>query len=203
MAQFNYWELALAFAMWAIVFYLAGRQHMKDRVKKLTKANSSLIADLNTGLTITTSQRDEYNRIVQEHKVLNEQQNEVIVFIRENFRYLMDGRFTSFSQLVIGVVKRDMKPPAKQDIDEKYSVLDGRIVKTSNGVPIPPDEPMFLFRGRDRLAVPTLVAYKTFCESDECVDYQLEAMERIISKFSQYATTHPELMKQPGITRGL
>ena len=50
---------------------------MKDRVKKLTKANSSLIADLNTGLTITVSQRDEYNRIVQEHKVLNEQQNEV------------------------------------------------------------------------------------------------------------------------------
>lgn len=197
------WELALAFVMWAIVFYFAGRQHMKDRVKKLTKANSSLIADLNTGLTITTSQRDEYNRIVQEHKVLNEQQNEVVAFLRDNFRYLMNGQFNSFSQLVIGVVKRDMRPPTRQDIDEKYSMLDGRIVKTSNGVPIPPDEPMFLLRGRDRIAVPALVAYKTLCESDSCTDYQLEAMDRIISKFSQYSTTHQEVMKQPGITRGL
>lgn len=99
------WELALAFAAWAIVFYFAGRQHMKDRVKKLTKANSSLIADLNTGLTITTYQRDEYNRIVQEHKVLNEQQNEIIVYLRDYLPTMLDWRYSSFSALVIAILK--------------------------------------------------------------------------------------------------
>ena len=99
------WELALAFVMWAIVFYFAGRQHMKDRVKKLTKANSSLIADIKNGLTITVSQRDEYNRIVQEHKVLNEQQNEVMVYLRNYFPTMLDGRYSSFSTLVIAILK--------------------------------------------------------------------------------------------------
>ena len=98
-------ELVLAFATWAVAFYFAGRQHMKDRVKKLTKANSSLIADLNTGLTITVSQRDEYNRIVQEHKVLNEQQNEVMVYLRNYFPTMLDGRYSSFSALVIAILK--------------------------------------------------------------------------------------------------
>lgn len=111
------WELAVGFATWAAVFYSLGCrsrvarygetvEHMKGQVKKLTKSNSSLIADLNTGLTITTSQRDEYNRIVQEHKVLNEQQNEVVAFIRENFPSYTSGQFNSFSELVIGTIKR-------------------------------------------------------------------------------------------------
>ena len=99
------WELALAFALWATVFYFTGRQHMKDRVKKLTKANSSLIADIKNGLTITVSQRDEYNRIVQEHKVLNEQQNEVMVYLRNYFPTMLDGRYSSFSALVIAILK--------------------------------------------------------------------------------------------------
>src|SRR5277367_3269650 len=80
--------------------YSAGGVRRDNIIKALRKSNSSLMADLSTGLTITTSQRDEYNRIVAEHKVLNEQQNEVISFLHENFRYLMDGRFSSFSQLV-------------------------------------------------------------------------------------------------------
>lgn len=99
------WELAVGFATWAAVFYSLGREHMKGQVKKLTKSNSSLIADLNTGLTITTSQRDEYNRIVQEHKVLNEQQNEVMVYLRNYFPTMLDGRYSSFSTLVIAILK--------------------------------------------------------------------------------------------------
>ena len=105
LTNFPTWE-PLAFALWAAVLYFAGRQHMKDRVKKLTKANSSLIADIKNGLTITVSQRDEYNRIVQDHKVLNEQQNEVVAFIRENFPSYTSGQFNSFSELVIGTIKR-------------------------------------------------------------------------------------------------
>lgn len=76
----------------------------KSTIKKLRKSNSSLMADLSTGLTITTSQRDEYNRIVQEHKVLNEQQNEVVVYIRNNYPQMLTGH-PSFSALVIATLK--------------------------------------------------------------------------------------------------
>jgi hypothetical protein len=77
----------------------------KSTIKKLRKSNSSLIADLSTGLTITTSQRDEYNRIVQEHKVLNEEQNNIIVYLRDSVPTMLDGRYNSFSTLVIAILK--------------------------------------------------------------------------------------------------
>ena len=82
-----------------------GWHYNKTVIKALRQSNSSLIADLNTGLTITTSQRDEYNRIVQEHKVLNEQQNEIIVYLRYRFPTMLDGRYSSFSALVIAILK--------------------------------------------------------------------------------------------------
>lgn len=86
----------------------------------------------------------------------------------------------------------------KHHIDEK-----GEIVKTGNGVPIPHDEPLILFRGRDRLAVPMLLQYRELCAQDGCNDFQLGQIDELIEKFHAFTMTHPEAMKQPGITRGL
>jgi hypothetical protein len=77
-----------------------------------------------------------------------------------------------------------------------------QIIKTSNGQPIPEDEPIILFRGRDRLAYGMLMHYRQLCIDDGCTDYQLESMDKMIKAFQDYASNHPEIMKQPGITLG-
>jgi hypothetical protein len=77
------------------------------------------------------------------------------------------------------------------------------IVKTSNGEPIPDDEPLILFRARDRLALETVWYYRRLCEADGCTEFQLAGMNDRIAAFEQFAKEHPERMKQPGITRGL
>lgn len=79
-------------------------------------------------------------------------------------------------------------------------VVTIQIVKTGNGVPIPEDEPVILFRGRDYLAVPLLKVYMQMCIDDDCTDYQRENMEVMIKRFEDYAETHT--LKQPGSTRG-
>ena len=86
----------------------------------------------------------------------------------------------------------------KHHIDEK-----GQIVKTGNSVPIPDDEPLILFRGRDHLAVKMLNFYYQLCHDDGCNDFQLGQVSELIKKFEKFAAEHPEVMKQPGVTRGL
>ena len=41
-------------------------------------------------------------------------------------------------------------------LDSKFHIEGDQIVKTSNGDPIPEDEPLFLIRARDYLALPLL-----------------------------------------------
>jgi len=87
-------------------------------------------------------------------------------------------------------------------IDTKYHVTDdGRIIKTGNGQEVPMDEPMFLFRARDYLAVPALEFYQQLCIDNGCTDYQKQSMEDMIEKFKEFAASSPT-MKQPGITEG-
>ena len=86
-------------------------------------------------------------------------------------------------------------------IDNKHHLEGERIVKTGNGTPIPDDEPVILFRGRDRLALPTLRFYRELCVQDGCTDFQLESLDSMLSKFEDFALTSPT-MKQPGITKG-
>jgi predicted methyltransferase len=86
----------------------------------------------------------------------------------------------------------------KHHIDER-----GEIIKTTNGQAIPHDEPTILFRARDYLAVPLLIRYREMCTADGCNNFQLDQVNDLIRKFSDFAKDHPEVMKQPGITRGL
>lgn len=86
-------------------------------------------------------------------------------------------------------------------IDNKHHMEGEQIVKTGNGVPIPDDEPVILFRGRDRLALPVLRFYRDLCVADGCTDFQLNSLDGMIRAFEEFAATSPT-MKQPGITRG-
>lgn len=89
-------------------------------------------------------------------------------------------------------------------IDLKYHIDEkGQLVKTGNGVPIPENEPTMLFRARDRLALPMLLAYRRLCVEDGCNDFQLGSLDELIARFKAFSIEHSEVMKQPGITRGL
>jgi hypothetical protein len=99
---------------------------------------------------------------------------------------------------------------AMKVIDPKFHIEaategepDIRIVKTSNGEPIPDDEPLILFRARDRNALAMLHKYRELCEADGCNEFQMEGINNRIAAFINFAMDHPERMKQPGITRGL
>ncbi len=98
-----------------------------------------------------------------------------------------------------------------RQIDLKHHIDEqGRIVKTGNGVPVPDNEPLILFRGRGRgrgrgrdcLAVPMLLHYWQLCIDDGCNDFQLGQIDELIAKFKTFADTHADVMKQSGITRG-
>lgn len=89
-------------------------------------------------------------------------------------------------------------------IDLKHHINDqGQIVKTGNGVVVPDDEPLILFRGRDYLALPLLLKYREMCVNDGCTDYQLKSIDELLERFAKFARENPKTMKQPGITRGL
>lgn len=86
-------------------------------------------------------------------------------------------------------------------LDNKHHLDGEQVVKTGNGVPIPDDEPVILFRGRDKLALPMLQFYRQLCVEDGCVAFQLESLDGMIREFKEFAVSSPT-MKQPGITKG-
>jgi len=77
------------------------------------------------------------------------------------------------------------------------------IVKTSNGEVVPEDEPLMLFRARDRNALPMLRYYQDCCYKDGCTDFQMEGIANRIAAFEDFRSKNPKRMKQPGITKGL
>jgi hypothetical protein len=88
-------------------------------------------------------------------------------------------------------------------LDSKFSVDGDQIIKTSNGEAIPEDEPVMIFRGRDRLALPLIRIYEQLGIIDGCNDYHAELVGKQIAAFEKFAEEHPERMKQPSVTRGL
>lgn len=64
------------------------------------------------------------------------------------------------------------------------------------------DKPTFLFRAKDRLALNVLRHYRSLCLADDCEGDHVAGIREMIRKFEQYRADHPELMKQPGVTKG-
>jgi len=94
-------------------------------------------------------------------------------------------------------------PKYHVEIDDCSTELNPRIVKTSNGEAIPENEPVILFRARDKFALAMLGYYLGLCEKDNCADYQMQSTIKRINAFEQFANKNKDKMKQPGITKGL
>lgn len=97
-------------------------------------------------------------------------------------------------------------------IDEKHSIetyynrtaleWESRIVKSTNNIPIPDDEPQILFRGRDKLAIKMLENYKLLCIEDGATAYQIETLDKMIIEFKEWQKENQNKLKQPGSTLG-
>ena len=90
-----------------------------------------------------------------------------------------------------------------RDIDSKFAVsMRGEIYKKSNGEIVPKDEPLFLLRGRDVLAIPLLIQYFEISKKAGCNDYHYFRLGETTGKFVKFKSEHPERMKMPSITEG-
>lgn len=87
-------------------------------------------------------------------------------------------------------------------IDPKYSIdiRDGVpvIVNSLTGAAIPDDEPLILFRGRDRNALRMLQEYRRLCVEDRCTPEHIAGIDNRIEAFVMFRQEHPDRMKQPG-----
>ncbi len=75
--------------------------------------------------------------------------------------------------------------------EPKYGIRDGQIVNRESGASIPDDEPIFIFRAKDRLAVRILTAYFSAIEDPE----HARAVAVRLEDFKRFAKEHPERMK--------
>lgn len=87
-------------------------------------------------------------------------------------------------------------------IDGKFRIVGGEIVKTSSGEVLPHDEPLWLVRARDYLALPAIEYYTEMSRADGCTDFHIECLRTLSEAFRGFAVAHPDRVKQPGITRG-
>ncbi len=77
--------------------------------------------------------------------------------------------------------------------EPKYDVRDGRIVERQTGDPIPDDEPVFIFRGKDSRALTALTAYYAAITDQG----HAKAVAARIEEFKAFARAHPRRMKEP------
>lgn len=122
------------------------------------------------------------------------------------------GKFTTMAvqmsiqedERVNGVVQAssvDMSTIANKS-DGKYEARDGQIVKKTTGEPIPEDEPIFILRGRDRLALLVIASYLNFALDDKCTGYHIQGIAKALTAFAKFQEEHKDRMKQPGVTLG-
>lgn len=86
-------------------------------------------------------------------------------------------------------------------IDGKFHIEGEKVIHVS-GREVPEDEPLFLFRARDRYAVSVLTTYRKTCQDAGCTEYQIAGIQAAINAFLKFREEHPERMKEPGITMG-
>jgi hypothetical protein len=103
----------------------------------------------------------------------------------------------------VTTVNFNVRPPPflrrrKTMFERKYKIkiVDGigRIVKKENEVPIPEDEPLFIFRAKDRKALCALVAYNMVLDNLD----QKAVVTACINDFRLFQEMHPGLMGEPG-----
>jgi hypothetical protein len=98
----------------------------------------------------------------------------------------------------------------KRDLDSKYEVVvkQGALGELGSvtvrnkltGEIIPEDEPLFVLRGRDKLALKTLRYYFALCQAENCTFQHLNGLRDILRSFNEFVNQHADRMKEPGST---
>jgi hypothetical protein len=70
------------------------------------------------------------------------------------------------------------------------------IVNTATGAILPEDEPLILFRAKDKLLVPLLDQYRQMCER-QCSPAHIAGIAAEQRKVRAFALEHPERLKTP------
>lgn len=77
--------------------------------------------------------------------------------------------------------------------ERKYQIEDNKLVKMSNQVPVPDNEPVFIFRAKDRKALAALVAYHVILDNLA----QKAEVYKSINDFRAFQEMYPEKMGEP------
>lgn len=77
--------------------------------------------------------------------------------------------------------------------EPKYTVTGTHIVNRASGEAIPHDEPVFIFRARDRLAFDAIMQYSRMCRDPE----HARIVEGRAWDFVAFANSNPSRMKEP------
>jgi len=77
--------------------------------------------------------------------------------------------------------------------ERKYIIQESRLVRRSDSVPVPDDEPLFILRAQDRNALATLMAYVSICVN---LEHRRNVM-KTVNDFTNFRNNNPEKMKEP------
>ena len=83
--------------------------------------------------------------------------------------------------------------------DRKFGFDGQQFVNRVSGEPIPLDEPIIIFRARDRHAEHVLRDYLSMVEDE----HHKQAVRERMLEFSDWRAANPDKMKEPGITRDI
>lgn len=86
-------------------------------------------------------------------------------------------------------------------LNEMFHIENEQLIKTSNGQPVPEDEPIFILRARDLVSIFALQTYRSRCRVIGTPADRLEQLDSVIDQFQSYKQTHAT--KVPGSTHGL
>ncbi len=84
-----------------------------------------------------------------------------------------------------------------RQIDNKFAIVNGELIRMKSGEIIPESEPTILFRAKDQLALPMLEHYLGLCINANCEPKQLESMRNIIKRFQDFNRNFQSVMKIP------
>jgi hypothetical protein len=91
-------------------------------------------------------------------------------------------------------VVRDITAVVVPTQDPKYTIIGGKICNAATGVAIPDDEPVMIFRAKDKQALAVLEFYRNSYPYNDSHDL---AIRQQIRRFSDFACDHSERMKNP------
>lgn len=83
--------------------------------------------------------------------------------------------------------------------DPKYDFRDGRIFNVASGEVIPDDEPVFIFRARDKHAAAALHRYANEVSDEAHARAVIDRMR----EFIEFSAQHPDRMKEPDTEVGV